>query len=100
MDNQDEAVTKPTSETVLDRMNAMESRLNDRITGVEASLGSRITDLEGRVGSRIDVLEENMSITLDRIERLTTRTRSEMLDFRADFKELRKQLTEHRPAIG
>jgi hypothetical protein len=62
----DEKVTKPTIETVLER----------------------IADMEERLGVR-----------LDRIESVGNATRSEMLDLRADFRELRTQLREHFPAL-
>ena len=58
----DEKVTKPTIETVLERMSGMEERLGVR---------------------------------LDRIESVVHSTRGEMLDLRADFRELRTQLREH-----
>ena len=73
----DEKVTKPTIETVLDRMNAMEQRWDDRISGFEERLGAR----------------------LDRIEGLAYTTRGEVLDLRADFKDWRAQLRERLPAL-
>jgi hypothetical protein len=69
----DEKVTKPTIETVLERMNAMEQRINERMN-----------DMEERFGVR-----------LDRIESVGNLTRSEMLDLRADFRELRKEIREY-----
>jgi len=60
-----EKVTKPTVETVLERLVA---------------------------------LEERMGIRLDRIESVVNATRAEMLDLRADFREVRTQFREHFPA--
>jgi hypothetical protein len=54
-----ENVTKPTIETILERMTALEERLGAR---------------------------------LDRIESISNITRGEMLDLRAEFRELRVQL--------
>lgn len=77
----DEKVTKPTIETVLDRMNAMEQRLGDRIDTSEQRVSERMSAFEERVGAR-----------LDRIESMTSFTR-------ADFLELRLKLREHIPAL-
>ena len=73
----DEKVTKPTIETVLERMGEMEERTNQRMEGLELRLDSR----------------------LDRIESVVNITRGEMLDLRADFRDLRVQLKEHFPAL-
>ena len=84
----DEKVTKPTLETVLERMNAMEQRLGERI------------DVSDRLlGERMNMFEERFGVRLDRIEGLAYTTRGEVLDLRADFKDLRKQLREHLPAL-
>ncbi|HEV2829504.1 MAG TPA: hypothetical protein VGW76_18040 [Pyrinomonadaceae bacterium] len=58
----DEKVTKPTIETVLERVAGMEERLGVR---------------------------------LDRIESVVHSTRGEMLELRADFRELNIKLKEH-----
>jgi hypothetical protein len=84
----DEKVTKPTIETVLERMAGMEERLNQRTDAVE-----------GRLNQRIDGMEERLSVRLDRIEGVADTTRGEMLDMRADFREWRTQLKEHIPAL-
>ena len=77
----DERVTKPTIETVLERMNAMEQRLGERI------------DASGqRLGERMNSLEEHLGTRLDRLEIMTNTTR-------ADFLELRLKLREHLPAL-
>jgi len=73
----DEKVTKPTIETVLERMDAMEGRLNQRI----------------------DKLEQRLDSRLDRIESVASGTRSEMLELRADFRDWRVQLREHIPTL-
>ena len=61
-----EKVTKPTIETVLERMTGMEERLGVR---------------------------------LDRIESVVHSTRGEMLELRADFRELNIKLKEHFPEL-
>ena len=61
-----EKVTKPTIETVLERVAGMEERLGVR---------------------------------LDRIESVVHSTRGEMLELRADFRELNIKLKEHFPEL-
>jgi len=84
----DGKVTKPTIETVLERMTGMEERINQRMDGVEE-----------RINQRMDGVEERLGVRLDRIEGVANTTRGEMLDLRADFRELRTQLREHFPAL-
>jgi len=107
----DEKVTKPTIETVLDRMSALEQRLGERIDASEQRLGERITALdlsvnerieacEQRVGDRMNAFEERLGTRLDRIESLAHASRAEGLDLRADFRDLRKQLREQLPTLN
>ncbi len=84
----DEKVTKPTIETVLERIGAMEERLSQRMDAREERLNQRIDKLELRLDSR-----------LDRIESVASGTRSEMLELRADFRDWRVQLREHIPTL-
>ena len=95
----DENVTKPTIETVLERMNAMEQRLGDRIGALDVSVSDRISASEQRVGERIDALEERLDRRLDRMENLITINRSEFLELRMDYRDVRAQLKEHIPAL-
>ncbi|PYS49040.1 MAG: hypothetical protein DMF68_11280 [Acidobacteria bacterium] len=69
--------TKPTIETVLERINALDQTLN----------------------VRIDKLQDQVNIRLDRIESEVKKTHSEFYDLRADFRELRSALIEHIPAL-
>ena len=77
----DEKVTKPTIETVLERMVGMEERLNQRMDAVEV-----------RLNQRIDGMEKGLGVRLDRIESVVHTTRGEMLELRADFRELNIKL--------
>lgn len=73
MDTRDDAVTKPTLGTILERINL---------------LGDRVDSLSGRVDSmsdRLDSFREAMEVRMDRIESMTNQTRAEMLTLRADF---------------
>jgi len=124
----DEKVTKPTIETVLERMAGMEERLNQRISmsedrvngrmdAMEGRLNQRISMSEERVNQRMDGLEERLSQRMDGIEvrmggleeRLSQRmdglevgmdrTRSVVFELRADFRELTVKLKEHLPEL-
>ena len=83
-----EKVTKPTIETVLERMAAIEERTNQRMDAMEERLNQRIDKLELRLDSRFD-----------RVESVANGTRSEMLELRADFRDWRVQLKEHIPTL-
>jgi iron-sulfur cluster repair protein YtfE (RIC family) len=68
--------TKPTIETVLERINAFDAQFN----------------------ARLDKMEENLSIRLDRIESVAHETQSKFHGLRADFNEFKKELREHFPS--
>jgi predicted nuclease with TOPRIM domain len=67
--------TKPTIETVLERINELGAQLN----------------------ARVDSLEERISIWFDRVESEVKLTHSEVYALRADFKELKNSLKVHEP---
>lgn len=69
--------TKPTLETLLERINALGAQFN----------------------ARLDTMEEHLSIRLDRIESDVKKTQSDFHSLRADFTELRSALREHLPAL-
>ena len=48
---------------------------------------------------RISTLEERLGARLDRLESISNITRGEMLELRAEFRELRVQLKEHFPVL-
>ncbi len=73
----DEAITQPTIQTLLERMDQMEKR----------------------IGSNQAAMEERLTVRLDRIDGMVHTTRGEMLAMRADFSELRGQLRELIPAL-
>ena len=76
----EENITKPTIGTLLERMNGMEERLGVRLDGL-------VNGFEG------------LGVRLDRIESVANITRGEMLELRADFRELRRQLKDQFPAL-
>ncbi|MDT4896859.1 MAG: hypothetical protein QOH25_1936 [Acidobacteriota bacterium] len=69
--------TKPTIETVLERISA----------------------LEGGVNNRLDKMQEQLGIRLDRIESEVKQTHSELYSLRADFTELKSAINEHLPSL-
>ena len=84
----DEKVTKPTIEMVLERMGIMEDRINQ-------GMG----EMEERINQRGNAMEERLESRADRIESDSKRTRGEMLELRADFRELNIKLKEHFPEL-
>lgn len=89
--------TKPTIETVLERINEFGAQLNSRVDRLEEQLNSRVDRLEEQVNSRVDRLEQQLDIRLDRIESEVKLTHSEVYALRADFKELKNDLKVHEP---
>jgi hypothetical protein len=75
----DELTTKPTLDTLLERVNDVfeQGSVNQR----------EIRGLSVTVEQRFEVVETR----LDRIESLANQTRAEMLAMRADFRELRSE---------
>jgi hypothetical protein len=72
--------TKPTLETILERINAL---------GAEMRAGF------GAIDKRFEAVE----ISLDRVESVSSQTRAEMLTLRADFREWQSALKEHLPTL-
>lgn len=93
-ENLPDAVTKPTVETILERINALAETLQKQITELRIQLqndiGSVSTDL-GSLRNEFYSLRGEVEIRLDRIEGMTNQTRAEMLTLRADFKEFLTQ---------
>ncbi len=72
--------TKPTIETVLERINEMRGEMNE---------------MRGEIKS----LRVEMEVGFDRIESIVSGTRAEFLTLRADFRELKQTLVEPPPAL-
>ena len=53
----------------------------------------------GTLLERMNGMEERLGVRLDRIESIANITRGEMLELRADFRELRTQLRDHFPVL-
>ena len=91
--NSDEAQTKPTIETVLERINALGENLQGQISQLSESVAAVKTD--GRsLRDEFQLFRGEVEIRLDRIEGMTNQTRAEMLNLRADFREWRNEVKE------
>ena len=72
--------TKPTIETVLERINDFRSAMERRLDGLDKRM-------------------DGFDVRLDRIESEVKKIHSEFYDLRADFRELKSALIEHIPAL-
>jgi hypothetical protein len=113
----DELATKPTIQTVLERINAFEDRLQNQIGELQNEVALLKTDvgvlktdlvlLKNDVGlirfdlasfrDEFQLFRGEMEIRIDRIEGMTNQSRAEMLNLRADFREFKSQIKESVP---
>jgi len=89
----DEMITKPTIETVLERISAFENRFVSRFEHFEKKVDERFEHFEKQVAERFDRIDNE----IDRVASVAYSTKAEMLTLRADFRELRTQLRETLP---
>ena len=89
----DEMITKPTIETVLERISAFENRFVSRFEQFEKQVDERFEHFEKQVAERFDRIDNE----IDRVASVAHSTKAEMLTLRADFRELRTQLREVLP---
>jgi hypothetical protein len=97
----EDATTKPTMETILERINALGEKFDAHRSDIETKFDSLRDDIETRLGNfraevetRLDNFREEVGIRLDRIEGVTNQVRAEVLTLRADFRELRLSIKE------
>jgi hypothetical protein len=93
MSSNEDAQTKPTIETVLERINQFGDNLQGQLNSLLADVALVKSDL-GSVKSEMTALRNEfqlfrgeMEIRIDRVEGMTNQTRAEMLNLRADFRE-------------
>ena len=79
--------TKPTLDTILVELRSFRTSIEERFEALENKLDG------------VGVKFEAFDVRLDRIESVVNIPRGEMLELRADFRELRSALKEHFPAI-
>jgi len=87
--------TKPTIETVLERINEMRGELLGRINEIRGEMLERFDGMH----TEMDGMRREMDVRFDRVESIASGTRSEFLTLRADFRELKHALGEHIPAL-
>jgi hypothetical protein len=94
--------TKPTIETVPERINEMRGELLGEINGVRGEMNGMRGEMNGmrsEISGEIRKLRAEMQVGFDRIESIASGTRAEFLTLRADFRELKQALGEHIPAL-
>jgi hypothetical protein len=79
-----EANTKPTLDTILERLVSMEERLSERIN----ALGKDVTGLRAEVGE----LRNDMNAALRKVEDKIDVLNQNILDTRADYRDLRRHV--------
>lgn|GEM_PF-1609462 len=87
--NNSEATTKPTLETILERINAQGDVMRAGFAGVNGrldSVGMRLDRVEIRL-DRVEIRLDQVDTRLDRVESRLDRVHSMVLDLRADFKD-------------
>jgi arginyl-tRNA synthetase len=80
--------TKPTIETVLERISEMRGEVLERINEMRVEMLERFKE------TRLE-----MDVRFDRVESIASGTRAEFLTLRADFRELKQALGQHIPAL-
>lgn len=78
----DELTTKPTIETVLERISALDQKVDERMNALDQKVDERF---------------ESMDNEMDQLIRATHSTRADVVALRVHFKELRTQLKEVLP---
>jgi uncharacterized coiled-coil protein SlyX len=96
----DDMITKPTIETILERMTASAARFEQRFDQLEKRSDERFNHLEKRfdqleksTGERFDKLENE----IDTLSMVVSSTRTDMSKLRLEFREWRTQLKEAPP---
>jgi len=109
--NADEATTKPTLQTVLDRINVLGSNLQTQITSLQEDVNQIKTDVallktdvallkndNGLIRFELTSLRDefrtfrnDIEIRLDRLEGVINLTRADLVNLRADFREFKSQ---------
>ena len=99
----DEMTTKPTIETVLERINEFDKRSESRFDQLETRfdrLETRFDQLETRfdqLDAEITARFEQVYTEIDRVASVAHSTKGEMLGLRVEFREFRTQLKDVLP---
>jgi len=100
MSHDENMQTKPTIETLMERVNQLGDNLQNGlnslqtdVTAIKSDVGSVKSDVSSVKSDVIALRNEfqlfrgEMEIRIDRVEGMTNQTRAEMLNLRADFRE-------------
>lgn len=82
--------TKPTIETVLERLAEFRSEVTERLAEFRSEVIARIDSIE----THLDKFETEVDIRFDRLEGEVHKDRYEVVNLRADFNEFRSQFRE------
>jgi len=80
----DDMNTRPTIETVLERIGAFDQKVDDRINALERKIDDRFDKVDNEI---------------DRLASVAYSTKAEMVTLRADFREWRAQVKEALPVL-
>jgi hypothetical protein len=89
----DDAATKPTLETVLERINDFRNSTESGIADLRTSMEQRFEAVDnrfGRIENRLETIEdrlETMDARMDRIEVETLTLKADFRDFRRDIRD-------------
>jgi len=105
MSHDENMQTKPTIETLMERVNQLGDNLQNGlnslqtdVTAIKSDVGSVKSDVSSVKSDVIALRNEfqlfrgEMEIRIDRVEGMTNQTRAEMLNLRADFREWKNLL--------
>lgn len=97
----EDLATRPAIETILERVNALGKAVNsirEDIKSFGQEIRGEIKDFREEIRGEVEgIREENklfragVELSIDRIEGMTSMTRSDMLAMRMDFREMRAQ---------
>jgi predicted RNase H-like nuclease (RuvC/YqgF family) len=87
----DEAITKPTLETLLERMVSMEERISSRINALGGEVGGlrdEVTQLRGEVSQ----LRDDMNAAFRKVEDKIDVLNQNILGVSADYRDLKRRV--------
>jgi chaperonin cofactor prefoldin len=95
----DDLTTKPTIETILERLDDFRKSVDARFEGLEGKLEKEFADFKEQVGEQIQTFRNEVEDRLDSIEKQVVVIRKDQLDMRMDLRALHLELKEHLPLL-
>jgi len=87
----DDSTTKPTLETVLERINALDQKLEGRMEGLEARIGG-VENQVSALRSGITSLRSDMDAGLKKVGRTIAALNDNLLNVQSDFRDFNARL--------